>query len=70
MLDSGTTMKADEFVCEACGQSVWSIPPQSPPPTRCATCNFLDEFVTDPEEREELRRRLTGPDQPGRGEGR
>jgi hypothetical protein len=55
-------MKADAFVCEACGQSVWSIPPQTPPPTRCATCNFLDEFVKDPGEREELRRRLTDPD--------
>jgi DNA-directed RNA polymerase subunit RPC12/RpoP len=52
--------KYDEFTCSDCGASVWSVPPQEPPPSRCATCAHLNEFVADPVEREALRRRLMG----------
>jgi hypothetical protein len=52
----------DEFVCVDCGSSVYSVPAIEPPPTQCATCRYLNEFVTDPRERDELRRRLMGRD--------
>ena len=48
----------DEFICTDCGTYVYSVPPRDPPPTVCATCAHLNEFVVDPVEREELRRRL------------
>ena len=51
----------DAFVCAVCGFSVYSVPPRDPPPTVCATCAILAEFVDDPVERAELRRRLMGP---------
>lgn len=49
----------DEFVCAECGQEIVSLPPCDPPPTICATCQWLDEFISDPVERERLRQRLT-----------
>jgi hypothetical protein len=52
----------DEFVCTECGSTVYSIPPVDPPPTVCATCAHLNEFIADPVEREQLRRRLMGDD--------
>jgi hypothetical protein len=48
----------DEFVCTSCGRMIISIPPVDPPPTRCAVCQHLEEFVADPVEREAMRRRL------------
>ena len=53
------TIEADEFICSDCGRTVISLPPMDPPPTRCALCHHLLEFVADPDEREELRRRLS-----------
>jgi len=49
---------ADEFTCVECGQHVYSLPRRDPPPTLCATCAWLDEFIADPEERERLREEL------------
>jgi len=49
---------ADEFDCTKCGRHVYSLPPADPPPTMCATCVWLDEFIADPAEREKLRKRL------------
>jgi hypothetical protein len=48
----------DEFVCTGCGRRVISVPPIDPPPTRCGACQYIDEFVADPVEREELRQRV------------
>ena len=50
----------DEFVCRDCGSHVYSTPPQDPPPTVCGTCAHLNQFVHDPVEREEIRRRVMG----------
>ena len=41
----------DEFQCAGCGQYIISLPAQDPPPTRCATCTWMNEFVHDPAER-------------------
>lgn len=49
----------DEFICTGCGLQIFSVPPRDPPPTLCALCQHLEEFVTDPVERETLRKRLT-----------
>ena len=51
-------MDADEFICPDCGRSIISLPPQEPPPTRCAVCLWLEEFVPDPVERDEIRKRM------------
>ena len=50
----------DQFVCTGCGVEIFSMPSQEPPPTVCATCRWLDHYVADPVEREELRKRLMG----------
>jgi hypothetical protein len=50
----------DEFVCRECGNEIKSFPPHDPPPTICATCRWLDEFVSDPVEREKIRARTMG----------
>lgn len=47
----------DEFTCLDCERLIWSVPPREPPPTRCAMCQWLIEFVADPAERAEIRRR-------------
>jgi hypothetical protein len=60
-------VEADEFVCTECGTNIVSLPPVTPPPTVCATCSWLNEYVTDPVEREELRRRLMGAEGGGQG---
>jgi hypothetical protein len=48
---------ADEFRCAECGDDIISLPPLDPPPTVCALCRHLLEFVPDPREREAIRRR-------------
>lgn len=55
----------DEFVCTECVSHVYSTPPRDPPPTVCGTCANLNEFVADPVEREEMRRRLMRLEEPG-----
>jgi hypothetical protein len=49
---------SDDFDCIACGRHIISLPKQEVAPTKCATCTWLDEYVTDPEEREALRQKL------------
>ena len=51
---------ADEFVCSDCGRTIYSLPPIDPPPTRCATCAWILEFIADPIERAAIRARLQG----------
>lgn len=51
----------DEFTCDACDQLIYSFPTCVPPPTRCRTCQWLEEFIDDPDERERLRTRLASP---------
>ena len=51
-------MTHDEFVCDECRRLIYSLPPVTPPPTRCATCQWLDEFVANPVEREHIRELL------------
>lgn len=57
------SVKADEFECDTCHRLIYSLPPHTvrgtPPPTRCACCTWLDEFVADPVEREQLRKIIT-----------
>jgi hypothetical protein len=48
----------DLFVCRDCGADVYSFPAQDPPPELCSTCRWLDQYVSDPVEREQLRKRL------------
>ena len=48
----------DEFECSGCGETVFSFPPVIPPPTRCSVCVWLDTYIEDEDEREELRARL------------
>lgn len=48
----------DEFVCVSCDRTIYSFPSRIPKPTRCATCQWLDEFYHDPVEREIIRKRL------------
>lgn len=50
---------ADEFDCPDCGWHVYSLPPRVPPPTRCGLCLWLEEFVSDPAEREAIRERAS-----------
>lgn len=59
-MSEDSQVPCDKFICEDCGADIVSIPAVNPPPTRCATCTWLEEFVPDPVEREELRRRMTG----------
>jgi hypothetical protein len=49
----------DQFVCEACGADIISMPPIVPPPTKCATCTWIDAYI-DPWERDAVRARLCG----------
>lgn len=58
MVDPDPLHPCDEFDCRGCGRHIFSLPPRDPPPALCATCEWLDEFVPDPSEREEMRRRL------------
>lgn len=50
---------ANQFVCSDCGKEVWSVPRRDPPPERCALCNWLQETIADPVEREVLRQKFT-----------
>lgn len=50
----------DEFTCTDCDQLIYSVPPHDPPPTVCATCQWLNEFISDLVEREVVRARLQG----------
>ena len=50
----------DEFDCPDCGNHIYSTPRRVPPPTGCATCQWLNEYVSDPEEREAIRQRSLG----------
>jgi hypothetical protein len=52
----------DEFVCPDCGQLICSLPARDPPPTICATCQWLRNYVPDLDERAELRARLAKED--------
>jgi hypothetical protein len=52
----------DEFDCASCGMHIVSLPPRDPPPTLCATCMWMDEFLLDPVERAEVLRRLAEPE--------
>lgn len=49
-------MTADEFTCPDCGRLIISLPPRDPPPTRCAVCQWLEEFIPDPFERTAVRK--------------
>ena len=51
----------DEFICIGCGRYIVSLPAREPPPNQCAMCNWLDEFIHDPDERAEILRRLDKP---------
>jgi hypothetical protein len=53
-----TEPTADEFECPGCGRLIISLPAREPPPTRCAICAWLEEFVPDPETREKIRARM------------
>ena len=50
----------DEFDCPDCGNHIYSAPKREPPPTVCCTCQWLNEYVSDPEEREAIRQRTLG----------
>lgn len=52
-----TDREADEFRCTECGRDVVSLPAFDPPPTVCALCRHLLEFVPDAQEREAIRKR-------------
>jgi hypothetical protein len=49
---------ADVFDCPGCGRRIYSLPRRNPPPTLCATCTWLEEFVEDPVERAKLKERM------------
>lgn len=51
-------MTHNEFECDECHRLIHSYPPMTPSPTRCASCQWLDEFVANPVEREHLRELL------------
>jgi len=53
-------VECNEFDCAGCGRHIVSFPPMDPLPTLCGACEWMNEFVPDPIEREKLRRRLTG----------
>jgi hypothetical protein len=48
---------ADEFTCESCHRTIFSTPPRIPPPTRCALCTWMDEYIQDAKEREMLKQK-------------
>ena len=48
----------DEFDCSQCGRHILSFPAREPPPTKCATCLWIDEFIRDPQEADQLRKQL------------
>jgi len=48
----------DQFECPTCGAMVYNVPPRDPPPTHCFTCQWLIDSVSDPEERDAIRKRI------------
>jgi hypothetical protein len=51
-----------EYDCEGCGYSVVNTSLDRPPRSGfCAVCEWLCEFVPDPEEMELLRRQIDPP---------
>jgi hypothetical protein len=48
----------DSFVCADCGRQIYSFPAREPPPTICAGCDWLHEFIDNPKTRDLLRRRM------------
>jgi hypothetical protein len=48
----------DEFVCPDCHRHIFSTPRRDPPPTVCAVCLWMREFVPDEMERKAMRKRL------------
>src|SRR5215471_3827030 len=57
----GTEMtqgSCNHFICTSCGIEVFSFPALETPPTKCATCVWLDEYIKDPVERSQLLKSL------------
>jgi hypothetical protein len=48
----------DHFICADCKGEIHTFPPRNPPPTLCAVCAFIAEYIENPAERDRLRRRL------------
>jgi len=46
-----------EFVCERCGRGITHLGPEPKEPV-CGMCAWIDEFISDPLEREQLRDKL------------
>ena len=52
------TPDVDFFICVTCKREVCSFPFTGREQFQCATCQWLDTYIKDPVEREELRARL------------
>ena len=58
MPDATPTPDCDFFICATCKREVYSFPFTGNDPYQCATCQWIDTYIDDPAEREELRARL------------
>jgi hypothetical protein len=51
-------MAVMDFICADCGCRVYSWRRAKRPPLRCGICEWVAEYVDDPEEAERIRQRL------------